>query len=191
MGTGNNIVTTSKERYSKNEIDEELEQETQLWVFHLEEELGVGWEEVKAKRNSIYARNKSASEETYSVAFPPEEEMWRRQGACRGLDQSIFFPERGDTALPAYVICSQCPVRSECLKASLHEPFGVWAGYTYNERKKIRVAVDGGKTIEAAAAPWDEKRRGKLARARNRNSPALVVNGSRINPKDIASALGD
>jgi WhiB family redox-sensing transcriptional regulator len=59
------------------------------------------------------------------------------QGACRGCDPALFFPERGENGGQAKLICSVCPVRVECLDHALasHERYGVWGGQTDKERR--------------------------------------------------------
>ena len=70
---------------------------------------------------------------------------WRSQAACDGgeVDPDLFFPERGDSRYKveeAVEICSDCPVRQECLDYAIenNETSGVWGGKTRNEIKWIR-----------------------------------------------------
>ncbi len=53
---------------------------------------------------------------------------WRKLGACRGLDASIFYPDEDDDAEPAKAICAGCGVRVACLEYALssREKAGVW-----------------------------------------------------------------
>lgn len=64
---------------------------------------------------------------------------WRQQGACNGLDPSIFFPDSEDGAREAKAICVDCPVRVSCLEHALasREKDGVWGGTTEKERRRI------------------------------------------------------
>lgn len=68
---------------------------------------------------------------------------WMRKGACKG-ETEIFFPSRGDTPVPAKVLCGVCPVREECLEFALdnREKFGVWGGMSERQRRKIRKQRD-------------------------------------------------
>jgi hypothetical protein len=63
-------------------------------------------------------------------------------GACRGEDPELFFPGRGETMAVrrAKAICSQCPVRSECLEYALANPHdtGIWGVTSDRQRRQIR-----------------------------------------------------
>lgn len=100
--------------------------------------------------------------------FPEEEKEWRKDALCRGLDSGTFYPSKGDSMLPAYAVCRGCPVRTECLDSAITrgERFGVWAGYTPQERKKIqREAQDQKVSYQKAAEPYDQKRDRRLHKA--------------------------
>ena len=62
---------------------------------------------------------------------------WTASALCAQADPEVWFPERGQSPHPAKAICSQCPVRSECLTEALAngERFGVWGGLTEHERR--------------------------------------------------------
>ena len=80
---------------------------------------------------------------------------WQYQGACREVDDTLFFHpegERGNTRRKrdeaAKAICSECPVVQECREQSLRvrEPYGVWGGLSEEERfamlaKKLTIAA--------------------------------------------------
>ncbi|MFC5204771.1 WhiB family transcriptional regulator [Streptomyces kaempferi] len=69
---------------------------------------------------------------------------WQKDAACRGMDSSVFFSpdsERGRARQrreeAARTICRECPVSGPCgrfAQASQQE-YGVWGGYTENERR--------------------------------------------------------
>lgn len=65
---------------------------------------------------------------------------WRSRAACRTQPTWLFFPARGDhtTLAAAKRVCSYCPVRSECLEASIDEPDGVFGGTSAKERRNLR-----------------------------------------------------
>lgn len=71
-------------------------------------------------------------------------QSWWSDAACKGLDQSIFFPERGQNSREAKKICARCDVRTECLAYALEnkESFGVWGGVTEKDRRKLRKQID-------------------------------------------------
>lgn len=70
------------------------------------------------------------------------------RAACRGLDPSIFFPDRGevgrgrsDPVRLAKKVCSGCSVRRECLDVAIenNEMSGVWGGMVRRERMREKV----------------------------------------------------
>ena len=52
----------------------------------------------------------------------------------------IFFPEKGGSSREAKRICSECPVRIECLNYALRrdERYGVWGGMSERERRRLK-----------------------------------------------------
>jgi WhiB family redox-sensing transcriptional regulator len=69
-----------------------------------------------------------------------EKQRWRRHAACRGLDQNLFYPERGEDVRVARAVCATCPVIGECLEHALTWPetLGIWGGTTVRERRVMR-----------------------------------------------------
>jgi WhiB family redox-sensing transcriptional regulator len=67
-------------------------------------------------------------------------QVWRRQAACRGRADDVFFP---DSALPDYAArvaeakatCATCPVRQACLEIGMRERYGIWGGLTARQRR--------------------------------------------------------
>ena len=49
---------------------------------------------------------------------------------CRTHDPELFFAESPDDVEHAKALCSDCPVRLDCLNGALErsEPWGVWGG---------------------------------------------------------------
>lgn len=74
------------------------------------------------------------------ASFRFREEPWTEQANCVGVDQDLFFPERGETTREAKAICAGCEVRFECLEAALArgEKFGIWGGASERERRRMR-----------------------------------------------------
>lgn len=75
-----------------------------------------------------------------------QNEAWRQKAKCRGLDPSLFFPERGDNATlsQAKKICRDCPVKLDCLQYAVEnrEEFGVWGEMTVKGFRKVRRQVE-------------------------------------------------
>ena len=74
---------------------------------------------------------------------------WRGQALCAQTDPALWFPEQGASARDAKAICNgdsrrdPCPMRAECLADALanDEKWGIWAGTTERERRKLRKAA--------------------------------------------------
>ena len=70
---------------------------------------------------------------------------WRGDASCKDLDPNLFFPigvtgPAVDQIAAAKSICSDCPVRRECLDFAIttNQEFGVWGGTTEDERRILR-----------------------------------------------------
>ena len=65
---------------------------------------------------------------------------WAARARCADEDPEIFFPPGDDPATEARQICSQCPVRDECLAYALDagEQYGIWGGLDPAERRALR-----------------------------------------------------
>ncbi|MEL7209317.1 MAG: WhiB family transcriptional regulator [Actinomycetota bacterium] len=71
---------------------------------------------------------------------------WWERAACRGLDTSLFFPQRGESTAKAEAVCAGCPVRDDCLWFALgdgtprsSERFGIWGGSSERQRRRLRL----------------------------------------------------
>ncbi len=73
---------------------------------------------------------------------------WAAEAACAEMDSDIFFPDEQrnsrinkELTAEAKQICSECPVREECLDYALenHREMlgGIFGGYTEKERKRL------------------------------------------------------
>lgn len=74
-----------------------------------------------------------------------DDEDWRDQALCFGLDPDLFFPI--GTSGPAVQqiaeakkVCAQCPVRAECLEYAIEHKqiHGIWGGLDEEERLELR-----------------------------------------------------
>lgn len=80
---------------------------------------------------------------------------WRARAACRGADQSTFYPENPKQLAPARAICAACAVRDDCLRFVLALPAaddkcGVFAGTSARQRERLR-------RFGADLLEWDSK----------------------------------
>ena len=81
------------------------------------------------------------------MSVQSREDIWQQLAACRGPNQSIFFPpprlerrsEKRGREARAKEVCGSCSVQSECLSYALtiREQHGIWGGLTENERREI------------------------------------------------------
>ena len=70
---------------------------------------------------------------------------WEDRARCKGLPTEWFYPPQGRSPIDLTKIevictlCSTCPVKKECLKASLDnlEDYGLWGGMTPTARDKL------------------------------------------------------
>jgi WhiB family redox-sensing transcriptional regulator len=75
------------------------------------------------------------------------EDGWQMNAACRGHDATLFFSpthvetkeEKDLREARAKAVCRECPVRVQCLDASLEmrEPYGIWGGLNETERRRL------------------------------------------------------
>lgn len=67
----------------------------------------------------------------------PEDVDWQNTALCAQADPELFFPEKGQSTMPAKIICRQCEVRLQCLDHALshQEGYGVWGGLNEQERR--------------------------------------------------------
>jgi WhiB family redox-sensing transcriptional regulator len=65
---------------------------------------------------------------------------WYAEAECKGLDPSLFYPDRGESTDEAKQVCAQCPVATECAEHALatQERNGVWGGTSERQRKAMR-----------------------------------------------------
>jgi len=70
------------------------------------------------------------------------------RSACRGRELAQFFAAEGERHVAARLrearaksLCEGCPVRPECAAQALatQEPYGVWGGFTRQERIRLLV----------------------------------------------------
>jgi WhiB family transcriptional regulator, redox-sensing transcriptional regulator len=73
------------------------------------------------------------------LSWPP---AWMDDALCTQSDPEAWFPGKGESPRLAKLVCSGCPVRSECLSYALahRERFGVWGGLTERERRPMLTA---------------------------------------------------
>jgi WhiB family redox-sensing transcriptional regulator len=66
------------------------------------------------------------------------EQDWASRGACRNSDPDALFVQ-GAAQNRAKLVCTGCPVRTQCLAEALDNrtEFGVWGGMTERERRAL------------------------------------------------------
>ena len=95
---------------------------------------------------------------------------WHKDAACLGSEDKLFFGASEPDIRPPYnlgdikkakTLCGGCPVSALCLRTALEnrEEYGVWAGTTRKQRKKMLHAIDAGVTsIEILIVAYEEYR---------------------------------
>jgi WhiB family redox-sensing transcriptional regulator len=75
-----------------------------------------------------------------SITGAPGRPDWTADAQCRGQDSELWYPQRGEVPRHAIAVCGRCPVAQQCLDYALdhNEGFGIWAGTTARERRRIR-----------------------------------------------------
>ena len=74
----------------------------------------------------------------------PDENNWRKDAACKGMDVDIFFPPAGGDGVKlanrAKKICASCPVTEPCLAygLSMSNREGIFGGLTGMQRRRLR-----------------------------------------------------
>jgi hypothetical protein len=69
---------------------------------------------------------------------PPQ--GWQHYAQCTLDDPDLLYPDETDLAgvRKAKWICSNCPVKGFCLELGWADDWGIWAGFTISERKRLR-----------------------------------------------------
>lgn len=80
---------------------------------------------------------------------------WKLNSACELEPVDLFFPGRGQSAKPAKIICSMCPVRVECLSYAIEnrEWDGIWGGTNEKDRRPLIRQFEAGTPVEALVVP--------------------------------------
>ncbi len=70
-------------------------------------------------------------------------EPWMQDARCAEVMPDTFFPEKGESTMPARGVCAGCPVAGECLGYALrtNQKYGIWAGMSGAELSKLRKAA--------------------------------------------------
>lgn len=70
---------------------------------------------------------------------------WTLYGLCyrdNNVLELMFSQNPGKVAL-AKRICQDCPVKDLCLEYGMDEPYGVFGGYSEEDRRRLRLAESG------------------------------------------------
>jgi WhiB family redox-sensing transcriptional regulator len=72
-----------------------------------------------------------------------DDQPWRLEAACRGMDTRWFFPQRGESVREQYAVCNECPVKAPCLEYALQnkETSGIWGGTGERQRRRMRATM--------------------------------------------------
>lgn len=83
------------------------------------------------------------------------EQGWKLDGACLLEPKDIFFPDRGESAQPAKIICSLCPVKVACLRYAIEtrQWYGIWGGTNEKERRPLIQKFEQGTPVDDLVVP--------------------------------------
>lgn len=78
------------------------------------------------------------------------DQTWKERAACKGMDVTIFYPERGVVPTKAHVICKTCPVQDECFKFAVDndEQHGIWGGLSLRARRKKKITLPSDECVQ-------------------------------------------
>lgn len=73
------------------------------------------------------------------LAVNGDDEDWKTEANCLGVDPDLFYPERGASTREAKEVCAGCVVKQECLAYAIRhrELHGIWGGLSTRERRHI------------------------------------------------------
>jgi len=84
----------------------------------------------------------SESNKTHPASpTPKDNDEHGDKAACEGMDQVIFFPEKGASTKEAKKICQGCNIRIKCLDYAIENNInnGFWGGMSERERRRLRI----------------------------------------------------
>lgn len=89
------------------------------------------------------------------------EQGWKLDGACLLEPTDLFFPDRGQSAQAAKLICSTCPVKVQCLRFAIEQRQwdGIWGGTNEKDRRPLIRAHLFAEMLTLLAAAWFGDRR--------------------------------
>ena len=103
-----------------------------------------------------------------------DEPVWQDYALCAESDPDAWHPEKGGPTRLPKAICRRCPVRVPCLRFALDGPelYGIWAGFTAEERLTAAREREQGVSLEdiidAADEALEAKRAAAIERAERR-----------------------
>jgi Transcription factor WhiB len=98
------------------------------------------WDHLPETLNFEYLMAPYAPEPLASLETVLNRPNWQQEGSCRNADQTIFFPVRGASILPAIAVCNSCNVQPQCLRFALADSTltGVWGDTSERARRQMR-----------------------------------------------------
>lgn len=92
---------------------------------------------VQLKRASkIFLKERPASRTQHTLTSDDLE--WQASALCAQTGGELFFPDKGETTLPAKKICAVCEVKKECKDYALRtdDLYGIWAAEANSARRR-------------------------------------------------------
>jgi hypothetical protein len=70
----------------------------------------------------------------------PKPDEWQKHAKCLDYDPELFFPEDEDyeQVIKAKKVCDTCPIKGFCLEDGWAAKYGIWGGFTPEERQHLK-----------------------------------------------------
>ncbi|MGY1773538.1 WhiB family transcriptional regulator [Blastococcus sp. SYSU D00813] len=133
------------------------------------------------------ARGQGRAAATTNDGAPLQAPFFDGTQVCRQVDPELFFPEPQNALRAAGVakgLCGPCEFRDLCLQWALTAPeqYGIWAGTTEQERRKMRDRLGLPQPPQyRSAAQMEKAQRAQLVRE---------LSAAGVHPAEIAARVG-
>jgi WhiB family redox-sensing transcriptional regulator len=96
------------------------------------DESAVGTQLMRASKVILKERTSTQTRTTLTS----DDLEWQASALCAQVGADPFFPDKGETSLPAKKVCAACEVKKECDAYGIDEPYGIWAEKASGTRRR-------------------------------------------------------